>query len=57
LHHRILPLFGMPIGELWDLDPLAEHCRADGRFEGFFVSGPLALRRGVGSPANAYVVK
>lgn len=57
LHHRILALLGMPIGELWDLDALATDCASDGTFEGMLTSSPLYLRRGVGSPANAYLVK
>jgi hypothetical protein len=39
------------------LDPLAADCRADGRYEGLFASAPLHLRNGVGSPANAYLLK
>lgn len=57
LHHRILALLGMPIGELWDLDQLATDCASDGTYEGMLTSSPLYLRRGVGSPANAYLVK
>ena len=57
LHHRLLPLLGYLIGELMNLDPLAADCRADNRYEGLFVSGPLHLRNGVGSPANAYMLK
>lgn len=57
LHHRILVLLGMLIGELWNLTPLAEHCMQDGRYEGMLVSAPLKLPNGVGSPSNAYVIK
>lgn len=57
LHRRLLALLGMLMGELWNLDPLAEDCRADGRYEGLLVSAPLALPGGAGSPANAYVIK
>ena len=53
-HHRLLALLGMPLGELWDLEALAGRCAALGRYEFFLASAPLAVRRGVGSPANAY---
>ena len=32
LHGALLPMLGMPIGELWDLDALADACAADGRY-------------------------
>lgn len=57
LHYRILPLLGYLIGELWRLDELAADCRADGRYVGLLVSAPLHLPNGVGSPANAYMLK
>lgn len=56
-HFAILPLLGLPIGEMWDLDALAEDCAADGVYEGFFTSAPLNLRAGVASPPNALVIK
>lgn len=55
-HQRILALLGLPFGELWQLDKLAEVCRTKGRYEFMLCSAPLNLRRGVGSPANAYAV-
>ena len=57
VHQRILPLLGMPIGELFVLDPLADDCVAEGRWEGFFTSAPLHLRHGVASPPNALVIR
>ena len=57
LHHRLIPLLGILIGELWDLDALAADCARDGVYEGFLVSSPLSIARGSGSPANAYVLK
>ncbi len=57
LHRRILPMLGMPIGELWDFEDLAVDCRSDGRYEGFFASNPLNVPGGVASPANAAVLK
>lgn len=57
LHTSLLPLLGIPIGEMWDLDSLAEDCAADGVYEGLFSSAPLNLRSGVGTPPNALLVK
>jgi len=56
LHRRILALLGMPIGEFFVLDELAEACAAADRWSFLFVSAPLNLPRGVGSPNNAYAV-
>lgn len=57
LHRKILVRLGMPIGELWWLDELAEHSAADGRWESLLVSAPLNLSGGIGSPANALALK
>jgi kynurenine formamidase len=57
LHPKLLCRLGMPIGELWWLDELAEHSLGDGRYEHLLVSAPLNLRGGVGSPANALALK
>ncbi len=57
LHHNLLPLLGIPIGELWDLSALAADCAADGVHEFFLSSAPLHLRGGVGSPPNALAIK
>lgn len=56
LHHRSLAMMGLPLGELWTLEKLAEQCRRTGRYEFFLASAPLDLPRGVGSPANAYAI-
>ena len=57
VHTAILPLLGLPIGELFDLDALAEDCAADGRYESFFTSAPLNLPNGVASPPNALAIR
>jgi kynurenine formamidase len=56
-HRRLIPLQGMAIGELWDLEALAEDCAADGVYEFMLVSVPLNVPGAVGSPANAYAIK
>ncbi|HEV2370240.1 MAG TPA: cyclase family protein, partial [Acidimicrobiales bacterium] len=40
VHFSLLPLLGLPIGEMWYLDALAEDCASDGVYEGFFTSAP-----------------
>lgn len=57
LHHYLIGLFGMAIGELWDLERLAADCAADGSYEFLFVSAPLNKLGGVGSPPNALAIK
>ncbi|MCL2393357.1 MAG: cyclase family protein [Acidimicrobiaceae bacterium] len=57
LHFSLLGLLGIPIGEMFDLDALAEHCAADGRYTALFTSAPLNLQNGVASPPNALAVK
>lgn len=56
LHRRLLPSLGMPLMELLDLEALAAHCRAAGRWEFLFVSVPMNLRGAVSSPANAMAI-
>jgi kynurenine formamidase len=57
LHLRLIPLFGMNIGELWYLDDLAADCAADGVYEFMLTSAPLNIPGGVGSPPNALAIK
>ena len=57
LHRRLIPLLGITLGELFDFDALAAACREDGRWEFLFVSAPLHLIGGVGSPANAVAIR
>jgi len=56
-HRRLIPLQGMAIGELWDLEALALDCDADGVYEFMLVSAPLNVPGAVGSPCNAYAIK
>ncbi len=57
LHFSLLPLLGLPIGELFDFDALAEDCAADGDHTALFTSAPLNLRHGVASPPNALAIR
>jgi kynurenine formamidase len=56
-HTLLLPMLGLPLGEMWDLEALAADCAADGRYECFFTSAPLRLPSGVASPPNAVAIK
>jgi hypothetical protein len=56
-HFRLRPLLGIPLGELWDLDRLADDCARDGVYEFFLTSAPLNLHTGAASPANALAIK
>jgi kynurenine formamidase len=57
LHFRQIPLFGMPIGELWYLEDLAADCAVDSVYEFMLTSAPLNVPGGVGSPPNALAIK
>jgi kynurenine formamidase len=57
LHYRTLSLLGLPIGEQFVLDPLAEDCAADGRYEFMMVSVPMNLEGGIATPPNAVAIK
>ncbi len=57
LHRALIGRLGIPLGELWDLEALADDCDADGTYEFLVASAPLHLAGGIGSPANALAVK
>jgi kynurenine formamidase len=56
LHDFLLPGWGCPIGEMWDLEALAEQCKKEKRWSFFLTSSPLNTRGGVASPPNALAV-
>ena len=53
----LIALLGIPLGELWNLGPLAADCAADGRYTFFVTSAPLNIRGGVSSTAAAIAIK
>lgn len=57
VHTRVLALLGIPLGEFFDLDALADHCAGDGVYEFLFTSKPLGIPGGLGSPPNALAIK
>jgi kynurenine formamidase len=56
-HWVAIPSIGLPIGEMFKLDELAEDCAADGRYEFLLVASPLAVTGGTGSVLNPIAVK
>ncbi|EJD42942.1 hypothetical protein AURDEDRAFT_126090 [Auricularia subglabra TFB-10046 SS5] len=56
LHSYFLSMFGMPIGELWDLKRLSEVCKQLGRYSFLLTSVPLHMPGLVGSPPNALAI-
>ncbi|HUY25962.1 MAG TPA: cyclase family protein [Candidatus Binataceae bacterium] len=57
MHFHLLAFFGMPIGEMWNLEDLAEDCARDKVYEFFLTSAPLNVPGGIGSPPNALAIK
>ncbi|KAH6096902.1 hypothetical protein HBI55_105340 [Parastagonospora nodorum] len=53
LHQWLLAGWGMPIGELWDLERLSEVCGRLARWSFFLTSAPMNVPGGVASPPNA----
>jgi kynurenine formamidase len=56
MHPTLLCGFGMPIGEMFDLEDLALQCEREKRWSFFVTSMPLNLRGGIASPPNATAV-
>jgi kynurenine formamidase len=57
LHQVVIPNLGLLIGEMWDLDALAEDCAADGVYEFLLAAPPLKITGAVGAPLNPVAVK
>ncbi|KAI8966463.1 hypothetical protein F5Y11DRAFT_156901 [Daldinia sp. FL1419] len=56
LHDVLLAGWGMPIGELFDLERLSEACKELNRWSFFFTSMPINMPGGVSSPPNAQAI-
>ncbi|QUC22866.1 uncharacterized protein UV8b_07107 [Ustilaginoidea virens] len=56
LHPWLLAGWGMPIGELFDLERLSEECSKRQRWTFFFSSMPLKVPGGVASPPNGVAI-
>jgi kynurenine formamidase len=57
LHIIMLVNAGILLGEIWDLEALAEDCAADRVYEFQLVAPPLTITGAVGSPVNPQVIK
>jgi len=56
LHQYFLSLFGMNIGELWDLKALSQACKEKKKYSFLLTSCPLNVPGSVGSPPNALAI-
>ncbi|KAJ6126526.1 hypothetical protein N7523_002138 [Penicillium sp. IBT 18751x] len=56
LHEWLLAGWGLPIGELFDLERLGQECRQRKRWTFFFSSVPLKVPGGVASPPNGVAI-
>lgn len=56
LHRRLLPLLGIPLAELFNLEGLSAACSSAARYEFLFTAAPLNLRGASGSPGNALAI-
>lgn len=56
LHMYCLNMFGMSIGELWDLKELARYCKEKKRYSFMITSTPLNQPGLIGSPPNALAI-
>ena len=57
LHQVAIPNIGLLIGEMWDLEALADDCATDGVYEFLLTAAPLKVTGAVGAPVNPVAVK
>ncbi|MGC4956296.1 cyclase family protein [Actinomadura citrea] len=57
VHCVLLRDVGIPLGEIFDLEALAEDCADDGVYEFLFAAPPLKVTGAVGSPINPLALK
>jgi kynurenine formamidase len=57
LHMLCLRDMGCPLGEMFNLEALAEDCAGDGRYAFLLAAPPLAVTHAVGSPVNPLALK
>ncbi|CAK7230080.1 hypothetical protein SBRCBS47491_007465 [Sporothrix bragantina] len=56
MHEYLLPAWGVPVGELFDLEALSRMCIAQKRWTFFVTSSPLNMPGGVSSPPNCLAI-
>ncbi len=57
LHLILITHMGLWLGEIFDLEPIADDCANDGVYEFMFCGPPLPFTRAVGSPMNPMAIK
>lgn len=57
LHIILIVHTGLLVGEIFDLEELADDCAGDGRYEFLFSGVPLPITGAVGSPVNPLAIK
>jgi len=57
LHLVFIVHMGLWLGEIFDLEPVADDCAEDGVYEFMFCGPPLPFTRAVGSPLNPMAIK
>lgn len=57
LHILSIVYMGLTLGEIFDLDALAQDCAKDGRYSFFLSAQPLPFTKGVASPINPIAIK
>ena len=57
LHCVLIRDMGMMLGEIFDLEALAEDCATDGIYSFLLVAPPLRVKGGVGSPTSPIAIK
>jgi kynurenine formamidase len=56
LHQVVIPNVGLTIGEMWNLDELADACAERGRWDFLLSAPPLPITGAVGSPINPVAI-
>ncbi|KAI5778908.1 hypothetical protein EDC01DRAFT_775782 [Geopyxis carbonaria] len=56
LHEHILSLWGVALGEIWDLERLAKGCQKRKKWTFFLTSAPFNIEGGIASWANAIAI-
>ncbi|MFA9430188.1 cyclase family protein [Egicoccus sp. AB-alg2] len=56
LHQVAIPHIGLYVGEMWDFEALAAHCRDAKTWEFWLTAAPLPITGAVGSPVNPIAV-
>ncbi|KAI1061596.1 hypothetical protein LB506_011943 [Fusarium annulatum] len=56
MHEYLIAGWGMPVGELFDLEGLSHICQEEQRWEFFITSAPLNMPGGVSTPPNCIAI-